>query len=80
MTPKSRWGTPPGLVFGANMGAFGTILVKIFDHFWTSNWDLFGSLFSRFYRRFWIDQGKRGGGLAACGALNIYIYIYIYES
>ena len=23
MTPKSRWGTPPGLVFGANMGAFG---------------------------------------------------------
>ena len=23
MSPKSRWGTPPGLVFGANMGAFG---------------------------------------------------------
>ena len=22
MTPKSRWGTPPGLVFGANMAAF----------------------------------------------------------
>ena len=23
MGPKSRWGTPPGLVFGANMAAFG---------------------------------------------------------
>ena len=25
MTLKSRWGTPPGFVFGANMAAFGTI-------------------------------------------------------
>ena len=35
MTPKTRWGTPPGLVFGANMDAFGTILARILDHFWT---------------------------------------------
>ena len=36
------------------MGAFGTILASFWDHFWTSIW-----------RRCWIDQGKRGGGLAA---------------
>ena len=23
ITPKARWGTPPGLIFGANMDAFG---------------------------------------------------------
>ena len=33
MTPKSRWGTPRGLVFGAYMGAFGTILARILEHF-----------------------------------------------
>ena len=33
MTPKSRWGTPRGLVFGAYMGTFGTILVRILEDF-----------------------------------------------
>ena len=32
MIPKSRWGTPRGLVFGAYMGAFGTILARILEH------------------------------------------------
>ena len=30
MTPKSRWGTPRGLVFGAYMGAFGVGFWLIF--------------------------------------------------
>ena len=33
MTPKSRLGTPRGLVFGAYMGAFETILARILKHF-----------------------------------------------
>ena len=37
MTPKSRWGTPRGLVFGAYMGAFGTVLARILEHFCTSS-------------------------------------------
>ena len=37
MTPKNRWGTPRGLVFGAYMGAFGTILARILEHFCTSS-------------------------------------------
>ena len=34
MSPKIRWGTPPGLVFGANMGALGP--------FWRGFWTIFG--------------------------------------
>ena len=37
MTPKSRWGTPRGLVFGAYLGAFGTVLARILEHFCTSS-------------------------------------------
>ena len=33
MTPKSRWGTPPGLVCGANMGAFGPSTQLLCDFF-----------------------------------------------
>ena len=54
-------GYPPGLVFEANTGAFGTIFWIILD----LDFENVCSLFSGFWRRFWIDQGKRGGGLAA---------------
>ena len=33
ITPKSRWGTPRGLVFGANMGAFGPSTQLLCDFF-----------------------------------------------
>ena len=62
MTPKSRWGTPRGLVFGAYMDACGTMLARILEHFCTSNLyhlylDVVPPLFtfSIFWKRFWID-------------------------
>ena len=86
MTPKSRWGTPRGLVFleptWVHLGPFwrrfwGTFAPRVCTIFTSMLYHLC-SLFSIFWRRFWMDQGKRGGGLAALRRFG-YIYIYIYS-
>ena len=63
MTPKNRWGTPRGLVFGAYMGAFGTILARILEHFLHLILDRCWRQFLIFLNDKW--QVKRGGGHAA---------------
>ena len=63
ITPKSRWGTPRGLVFGAYMGAFGTILARILEHFLRLILDRCWRQLLIFLNDKW--QVKRGGGHAA---------------
>ena len=75
MSPKSRWGPPRGLVFGAYMGAFGTILASILEHF-------LHLILERCWRQFWYfwmtsDKSSAVAGTPRSGALDIYIYIYI---
>ena len=74
MTPKSRWGTPRGLVFGAYFCAFGTILARILEHFLHLILDWCWRQFLIFLNDKW--QVKRGGGHAAQRRFG-YIYIYI---
>ena len=81
MTPKSRWGTPRGLVF------FEPTWVHL-GPFWRGFWTTFAprvctiftsmlyhlcSLFSIFWRCFSMEHAKRGGGLAARGALDSFL-------
>ena len=77
MTPKTRWGTPPGLVFGANMGAFGTILARILEHFWTSIETYFVHFFHDFRDAFGLIRASAVAGSPLCGALDINKYVYI---
>ena len=87
MTPKSRWGTPRGLVFGAYMGAFETILARILEHFCTSSLyhlylDVVPSLFTFFNI---LEALLDGSGQARWRARRsaapwIYVYFISYKN
>ena len=56
MTPKSRWGTPRGLVFGAYMGAFGVGFWRIFYWFLVRSGPPFHRYFDWIFPRVFQEQ------------------------
>ena len=75
MTPKSRWGTPRGLVFGAYMGAFRTILARILEHFLHLILDRCWRQFFIFFE--WQVTSQARWRARRVAALWIYVYLYV---
>ena len=66
MTPRTRWGTPSGLVFVATMGAFWGHFGEDFKSFWT----YFVYFFQDFTDAFGLIRASAVAGSPLCGALN----------